>query len=128
MFPDATLRAIYRYTNGIPRLVNTLCDNCLQIGFALQSPDIRVSIVEEAAADLDLTPSPLLNKAAGNNGKKMVAVEVTPSAAISRPAGLVPAQRTMASEKSPPRPVPFESYVARQKSLGFFASLMDRWI
>jgi general secretion pathway protein A len=56
-FAEEALRAIYQYTNGIPRLVNTLCDNSLQIGYALQSSRIALSIVEEAANDLDLVPT-----------------------------------------------------------------------
>lgn len=127
LFPDTTIRAIFRYTDGIPRLINTLCDNSLQIGFALQSRDITESIVEEAAADLDLTSSPHLNKVAANNDRNMVAAGLFPPAATSRPAGPMPVRLALASEKSPPRRVPLESYAARQKSLGFLAGLMDRW-
>jgi general secretion pathway protein A len=54
LFPVETLHSIYHYTQGIPRLVNTLCDNALQIGFALQSARITEAIIEEAAGDLDL--------------------------------------------------------------------------
>jgi general secretion pathway protein A len=54
VFPEASIRAIYHYTSGIPRLVNTLCDNCLQIGYALQARQISEEIIQEAARDLDL--------------------------------------------------------------------------
>ena len=128
LFPDATIRAIFRYTSGIPRLVNTICDNALQIGFALQSREITGSIVEEAATDLELIPFPPPAEAAPNNNKKAGAVGLFPSAATPHPAAPAPARGLgLASELTPPRRMPLESYSDRQKSLGFLAGLMELW-
>src|SRR5215469_6896606 len=54
LFADDAIQAIFEYTRGIPRLVNTLCDSALQTGFGLQSPRITISHIREAARDLDL--------------------------------------------------------------------------
>lgn len=56
-FPHATLEAIHQYSQGIPRLINLLCDRCLSIGFAHQARQIGLDIVEEAAHTLDLLDS-----------------------------------------------------------------------
>ena len=54
LFSEEAIQLIYSYTQGIPRLVNSLCNGALQTGFALQSRNITMSIIEEAARDLDL--------------------------------------------------------------------------
>jgi general secretion pathway protein A len=64
LFPDDTIEAIYRYTQGIPRLVSSLCDHALQTGFAIQAPLITLSLVREAASDLEL-PDAYLSKGVG---------------------------------------------------------------
>src|SRR5216683_5147543 len=57
-FPHATLEAIHQYAEGIPRLINLLCDRCLTIGFENQARQIGVAIVQEAAFDLELSLTP----------------------------------------------------------------------
>ena len=54
VFTLPALKAIYRYTRGVPRLVNVLCDNALLSAFS--QPSIRGSdqIVRASAADLGL--------------------------------------------------------------------------
>ena len=49
--PDA-LPVIWEFTNGIPRLINTLCDNALLLGYALGKRTIDYEIASEVAADL----------------------------------------------------------------------------
>jgi general secretion pathway protein A len=56
LFSEACIDQIQRYTRGIPRLVNTLCDSSLQVGFGLRSPQVTTAIIEEAARDLELIP------------------------------------------------------------------------
>ena len=58
LFSEEVIQLIYNYTQGIPRLVNSLCNNVLQTGFAMQSRNITIPIVEEAARDLELRPVP----------------------------------------------------------------------
>ncbi|MBZ5513934.1 MAG: AAA family ATPase [Acidobacteriia bacterium] len=54
---NAEARAlIAALSEGIPRNINNLCFNALSLGRALQRKPIDASIVEEAAADADITP------------------------------------------------------------------------
>jgi general secretion pathway protein A len=55
--PDALAR-IAEVTEGIPRLVNVLCDSCLVIGFAAGSKQIGRAIVDEAWADYAALSAP----------------------------------------------------------------------
>jgi hypothetical protein len=48
IFTDRALARIGEYANGIPRIVNTLCDHCLVIGYADQTRRIDREIVDEA--------------------------------------------------------------------------------
>jgi general secretion pathway protein A len=50
LFSDAAITRIAEYSGGIPRLINTLCDHCLLIGYADQIRRIDRTIVEEAIA------------------------------------------------------------------------------
>ena len=43
---------IYRFSRGIPRLINVVCDNALVIGYALGKKRIGADVISEAAADL----------------------------------------------------------------------------
>jgi len=50
LFSDAAIRVIAEYSGGIPRLINTLCDHCLLIGYADQIRRIDGTVVDEAIA------------------------------------------------------------------------------
>ena len=56
IFSDSCIAKIYRYSGGIPRLVNTICDNALVSGFACDSKTIDVEIIDEVIGDLRLAP------------------------------------------------------------------------
>jgi general secretion pathway protein A len=58
IFPEATIDAIQKFSRGIPRLVNTLCENSLLLGFWHHHRQIPTEIVNEVAADLHLDTSP----------------------------------------------------------------------
>ena len=48
LFSDAAIARIAEYSGGIPRVINTLCDHCLLIGYADQIRRIDRRIVDEA--------------------------------------------------------------------------------
>ena len=52
LFTEAALELIFQASNGSPRLINQLCDNCLLEGFSKRVPVIDADIVDEAIADL----------------------------------------------------------------------------
>jgi hypothetical protein len=58
IFTAAAIDAIYRASKGIPRLVNTLCENCLMLGFGLQHERITPDLVEEVVSDFRLDQPP----------------------------------------------------------------------
>lgn len=53
LFTRAAVARICEYSQGIPRVVNVLCDHCLLIGYADQMRRIGPSIVEEAIEYLE---------------------------------------------------------------------------
>ncbi len=57
IFAEESLRVIYEYSRGLPRLINTICENALISGFAAGTRSIPPSLVEEACADLRITPA-----------------------------------------------------------------------
>jgi len=54
VFPFDTVFEIHRHSRGIPRLINTLCENALVQGYARQSAKITAEMVEEIALDFRL--------------------------------------------------------------------------
>jgi len=54
MFPPETMASVYRYSKGIPRLINTVCDNALIAAYAGKSPSVGPEIIDEVAKDLRL--------------------------------------------------------------------------
>lgn len=53
-FSDATLARINHYSNGIPRLINTICENALIAGYARQLRNITPEVIEQVATDFRL--------------------------------------------------------------------------
>ena len=51
IFDDEACAAVFRYSGGIPRLVNLLCDTALVYGYAEQTHRIGASLVEDVARD-----------------------------------------------------------------------------
>lgn len=61
LFPFETVIEIQRHSRGIPRLINTLCENALVHGYANQATKITPEMIEDIALDFRLnimrTPS-----------------------------------------------------------------------
>jgi hypothetical protein len=58
LFTDAALARIAEYAQGIPRIVNTICDHSLLIGYADQTRRIDREIVDEAIQYLEAGRQP----------------------------------------------------------------------
>jgi len=52
IFADETYPIIYRYTGGVPRLINTLCDTAMMGAYALEIPQIGVGELQAAIEEL----------------------------------------------------------------------------
>jgi general secretion pathway protein A len=70
-FPIQVLEEIVRLTEGVPRLLNLLCDACLTLGCKAHRPVIDLGIVADAATELGLNhvePEVELKGVAAGNG------------------------------------------------------------
>ena len=54
VFSDALLLEIHKRTQGIPRLINLVCDNLLLTAFAMESRQATVEMLDEVSRDLHL--------------------------------------------------------------------------
>lgn len=57
IFSREAIETIYSVSKGIPRLVNTLCENSLMLGYGLQLQQITPAVVREVASDFRLDQS-----------------------------------------------------------------------
>jgi general secretion pathway protein A len=73
LFPDDAVAEVYRYSRGIPRLINTICENALITAYARQLRSVSVEIVNEVAQDfrLSVVPSPRVEKAEDNDNTEI---------------------------------------------------------
>jgi type II secretory pathway predicted ATPase ExeA len=89
IFDGEALSAVHKYSNGIPRVVNLLCEHCLVSAFVDQKANISEGIVDAVARDFDLSD----NVASG-----AMTVPATPSPAPGAERfDLVEALRTLAT-------------------------------
>jgi general secretion pathway protein A len=58
IFDGDAFTAIHRYANGIPRVVNLICEHCLVSAFVDQQKTVSAAIVDAVARDFDLGDSP----------------------------------------------------------------------
>jgi general secretion pathway protein A len=52
IFAEETYPAIYRYTGGVPRLINTLCDTCMMAAFGRESDVVTAEDLDAAVREL----------------------------------------------------------------------------
>jgi general secretion pathway protein A len=52
IFADETYATIFKYTGGVPRLVNTLCDTCMMAAFGRDRDTVTVKDLEAAIQEL----------------------------------------------------------------------------
>ncbi|MEZ5500368.1 MAG: AAA family ATPase [Steroidobacteraceae bacterium] len=56
IFSDDSYPTIYRYTGGVPRLINTLCDTAMMSAFAAERAEVTLADIESAIAELRWSP------------------------------------------------------------------------
>ncbi|MGH9528730.1 MAG: AAA family ATPase [Terriglobales bacterium] len=59
IFEPESLSAIHRYSCGIPRVVNLICEHCLVSAFVDQQRTVTAGVVEVVARDFDLIDNPV---------------------------------------------------------------------
>jgi len=58
IFDDGAIREIFRYSQGIPRLINIVCDNALLTGFSREQARIGGNIIQSVIRDLEVKETP----------------------------------------------------------------------
>ena len=67
IFPAETCQMVHKATDGVPRLINQVCDHVLLLAYAADIRRIEPAHVEEAWADLQQLPTPWNEPAAPTN-------------------------------------------------------------
>lgn len=57
IFPPETGAVVYRYSGGLPRLINTICENALLAAYAQKVPSVAVKNVEDVVRELKIEAS-----------------------------------------------------------------------
>jgi hypothetical protein len=78
IFADDTYATIYRYTGGVPRLINTLCDTCMMAAFGRDRDTVSVEDLDAAIQELQWA-----EYGVGTNRLRIPAVEHGPPIAAA---------------------------------------------
>jgi general secretion pathway protein A len=54
LFPEQTLARVFRYSRGLPRLINTICENALITAYAKHFTSVTPEIIEDVSTDFRL--------------------------------------------------------------------------
>ena len=79
IFSPESIEAIHKYSNGIPRLINIICESALITSYALKQTAVSVVTIDEVALDLCLAKTP--GKAEGGQHERTTVV-LTPRVAV----------------------------------------------
>ena len=74
LFNTDTIARVYSHSRGIPRLINTVCENALITAYARQARCVTPDIIDEVAADLRLgaVPRARIEQAENNEVRQAV--------------------------------------------------------
>jgi type II secretory pathway predicted ATPase ExeA len=56
LFTPETMPVIYKYTGGVPRLINTLCDTALTVAYADSIPTVTIDVIRSVIDELQWVP------------------------------------------------------------------------
>ena len=112
LFSDQSCRQVYRFTAGVPRLINLLCDTALVYGYAEQRQKVDAALIKDVAQDKQ--KGGLFQSQASDPGKE-------PASATKPPAG-APSSSAMEAGKGsspggPPRHGPLRIAIAAESEL-----------
>jgi type II secretory pathway predicted ATPase ExeA len=72
IFADETYATIYKYTGGVPRLINTLCDTCLMAAFGRDQDTVTAEDLDAAIQELQW-----VEFASGTNRMRILTLDQT---------------------------------------------------
>jgi len=58
IFDNSAIKEIFRYSQGIPRLINVVCDNVLLTGFSREQNRIGKDIIKSVISDIEIKQKP----------------------------------------------------------------------
>jgi general secretion pathway protein A len=58
IFDNSAIKEIFRYSQGIPRLINVVCDNALLTGFSREQNRIGKDIIKSVISDIEIKQKP----------------------------------------------------------------------
>jgi general secretion pathway protein A len=69
LFSVQTIAAVYRHSQGLPRLINTICDNALITAYVRRLPSVTPDLIEDVAKEfrLNVVYSPGAEKPEGSD-------------------------------------------------------------
>jgi type II secretory pathway predicted ATPase ExeA len=100
LFSDQACQLIHRYSGGVPRLINLLCDTALVYGYAEQRDRVDAALVEEVAKEKQqggLFPIQDAEPESSQQSAIRSAADITPVTQTRDPAPITPVS---ANEKS----------------------------
>lgn len=110
LFPAETVEAIHRHSCGIPRLINTLCENALIGGYASQTTQITPRTIDEIAVEFRLNLVSSQPKAESTvSGRPSAEIEAAAKTLLDLYSSLRQAQTNM-----PPVTTPTRTFGAKQ--------------
>lgn len=103
-FTPEAIAAVHRFTHGTPRVINTVCDNCLFEAFMLRLKEIDAALVEKVARDLNIVEQPPVaphpvpvHSARPSHAPVGIVLEPAPVVAAPRPVtGAIPRSTSVA--------------------------------
>lgn len=119
LFDDESVALIYRVSQGAPRLINLLCDNCLITGYAHSSRMINPQIVREAIKELPMI-APQLEALHAPRTPDVPVVSPNPSPEAQAPQPVSEPK----PEKKRSQPFEFPAQVGRLVRYGIWAVLV----
>lgn len=75
LFPEASLKAVHCHSQGVPRIINTLCENALLATYAKQVTTVSPETIDVIARDFRLgveTPRPVERRNGKQKGRKAI--------------------------------------------------------
>jgi type II secretory pathway predicted ATPase ExeA len=89
LFSDFTIQLIHKYTNGIPRLINTLCDAAMIAAYARGKKIITNELIKEALEELQWAPLEKIVKQENGGGLRLSESQRSTLLAIRRNASVI---------------------------------------
>ncbi len=108
IFTKDAIARLHLHSRGVPRLINTICDNCLFEGYLLKKKEIENDLVDSLAQDLGLIiqrPKP----------KKRVAKKIPAKVVPVQLPTQVPATVGAPSFETPPQAMPEDEVVETEQ-------------